>query len=100
VRNYVRKTTGGAGCTEDQRREARNMIAAGLSMRRTAESIGIPFTTLRENLKRVGILHFSLIVVFLINYVSICTGSIYRIHKPYCICQVPNLLIELDVVKY
>jgi len=63
VRKYIRKTTGG-GCTEDQRREARNMITAGLSMRRTAESLGLPFTTLRENLKRVGILHFSLIVAF------------------------------------
>jgi len=61
VRNYKRKTSGAAGCTEDQRREARNMIAADLSMRRTAESIGIPFTTLRENLKRVGFYIFALL---------------------------------------
>lgn len=55
VRHYKRKTNRTVGCTEDLRRTARDMIAGGKSIRKTAEALGIPLTTLRDNLKRVGL---------------------------------------------
>ena len=55
VRHYKRKTNRTFGCTEELRQVARDMIDSGQSIQKTAEALGIPLTTLRDNLKRVCI---------------------------------------------
>lgn len=53
VRNYKRKKQNPGGCTLDQIIRARAMVQDGISVRRIADELHIPFSTLRENLKRV-----------------------------------------------
>jgi transposase len=54
VRNYVRKTNRAPGLTEGLRRRAIQSIGDGMSVRKTAECLGVPLSTLRDNLRKVS----------------------------------------------
>ena len=55
VRHDKRKTNRTVGCTKELRQVARDLTDSGQSIRKTAEAMGIPLTTLHDNLKRVCI---------------------------------------------